>query len=123
MATNYDMERMIARVYPRSMKHIQQLIMDCEHCHDSYGKKNWLGRDKFEKSIDHLFKTIGILAHSIEADGHPIDKSDALSALKEVNSALLLCELAYENWPHAFIFWKDWYAQVVAKARRDGQAP
>lgn len=122
MATDRKMEQMLGLIYPQSMRHLQQLIMDAEGCAKSYGKKSLFGNDKFEPAFDKFMTTVGTCVHALVADGQLLSADDAIAAMDELNSAMGLCESAYSSWPLGFAFWKDWYAQFRSKLKRDGHA-
>jgi hypothetical protein len=119
MATDRKMEQLVGLTYPRSLQHLQQLIMDAETCSKNYGKKSLFGRDKFEPAFDKFMATIGICVHALVVDGHLENPNDPAAALAELNIAMGLCEAMYSSWPLGFSFWNDWYTQFRAKLERD----
>ena len=119
MATNRGVELILEAMYPNSMQHIQQLIMDAEVCAKAYRKRSLFGRDKFEPAVHQFMATLARCVVALAVDGHVNDLDDTESGVDALNEALLMFEDAYGNWPIAFMFWRDYYVQVKSKAARD----
>ena len=119
MATNRNLEMIVETLYPTSMRHIQQLILDSEACAKAYGKKTLFGKDKFEPAIDKFISTIGKCVISLQIDGHVNDTRNAEDGIDTLNYAMKKCEQVYSSWPMGFQFWNDWYAQFRAKIERE----
>jgi hypothetical protein len=119
MATNRSLEMIVAATYPNSMKHLQQLIMDADACAKNYGKKTFLGKDKFQPSFVKFMSTIGICVFALVEDAKLDDPEDAQEAMKALDLALSRCAETYSSWPLAFRFWQDWYLQFKNKLARD----
>ena len=119
MATNRSLEMLLGARYPRSLRHLQQLLMDAEAAAKAYGKKSLFGKDKFEPAFNTFMSSLGKCVVSLGADGHVADLDDAERGVDALNEAMLRCEEAYGNWPMAFQFWRDYYAQFKAKIERD----
>lgn len=109
----------LGAMYPNSMRHLQQLIMDAEACAKAYGKKSLFGRDKFEPAFDAFMSALGKCVVALVIDGHVSDPDDAEAGVDALNEALLMCEEAYGNWPMGFRFWRDYYGQVKSKVERE----
>lgn len=110
MTTNKMLEQVAARMYPRAMRHLQQLIMDAEKCSRTFGKKSLFGADKFEMACEKFNQTMGKCAVALVEDGHLESSEDLDLSMIEINKALGALELAYKNWPVAFDFWRNWYS-------------
>ncbi len=112
MPTDRELEEKLAVTYPRSLARLQQLIMDSEACADSYTK----GGEALDSAIDKLMVTIGECVHGLVEDRQVVDPEILAPAMDVLNLAMWRCELTYgSNWPNAFQFWKDWYAQFHRK--------
>ena len=115
MPTDRDLEQKLIATYPRSLANLQQLIMDSEACADSHSE----GGEIFELAFDKFMETLGYCVHCLVSDEQTADSNDAPEAIKALNLAMWRCELTYGgNWPTAFQFWKDWYAQFSNKLKR-----
>lgn len=110
MATNRDSEAVIGMMFPSSMKHLQQLIMDAESCAKSVGKKSLFGKDKFKPALDKFHQTLAACVMSMENDGHIKDPRNSSESLKQVNWAMQMLKETYSSWPHSFQFWESWYS-------------
>lgn len=119
MATNRSVEIILGAMYPNSMRHLQQLIMDAEDCAKAYGRKSLFGRDKFESAIHEFMSTLAKCVVALVIDGHVSDPDDVESGIDALNEAMLMCEDAYGNWPIGFTFWRNYYSQVKSKAERE----
>ena len=119
MATDREMEKVVGALYPRSMRHLQQLIMDAESCAKAYGKKSIFGKDKFEPAFDSFMGTVGKCVVSLAIDGHIDNPEDAEASMDVLQSAMMKCEAVYSSWPLGFQFWRDWYKQFKAKTQRE----
>lgn len=109
MSTNSTMESIVGAMYPNTMKHLQQLIMDAEGCAKNYGKKSFFGKDKFKPALEKFLETIDHCAHALIMDGIVDNVDDVEAVLIALNTAISFCKSAYGNWPLAFQFWTVWY--------------
>ena len=91
MPTNRDIEAVVGSMYPASMRHLQQLIMDAEGCAKSYGKRTLLGKDKFEPAFDKFMDTLGACVHALAQDGYLDDPKDVEVAMAALNEAFSRC--------------------------------
>lgn len=119
MATNRRLEMVVGAMYPNTMRHLQQLLMDAEACAKAYGKKSLFGKDKFEPAFDTFMSTLGKCVVSLVLDGHVQDPDDAESGVDTLHAAMLRCEEVYGNWPLGFKFWRDYYNQFKTKLDRE----
>ena len=115
MATNRSLEKILIARYPNTIKHLQQLLIDAESCAKNYGKKTWLGKDKFESSFDKFMSTIGLSVYGLIMDGQLDDPENTTEAMAAIDLALSRSQEVYSNWPLAFKFWNDYYSQFQAK--------
>jgi hypothetical protein len=116
VATNRTLEMLVGAAYPKTMRHLQQLIMDSEACAKAYGRKSLFGKDKFEPAFDAFMATLGRCVVSLAQDGHVQDVHDSESGVDALHSAMLRCEQVYGNWSLGFQFWRDYYGQFKLKA-------
>jgi hypothetical protein len=105
------MESMVHRLYPKSMKHLQQLIMDCEGAAKNFGKKTIFGKDKYAPRVEKVMASVGTCLAYLHADGHVTSTRVNQTALDEVNTAMKMLESTYDSWPLAFKFWNDIYPE------------
>ena len=119
MATNRGLEMIVGAMYPKSMRHLQQLIMDADSCSKAYGKKSLFGRDKFDPAFNAFMSTLGKCIVSLVSDGHIEDPDDAEAGVDVLHEAMLKCEEVYGNWPMGFKFWRDYYGQFKTKIERE----
>ena len=119
MATNRGVEMILGAMYPRSMRHLQQLIMDAEACAKTYGKKGLFGRDKFQPAFDAFMVTLGKCIAALVIDGYVNEQDDTETGVDALNAAMLKLEEAYGNWPSGFKFWRDYYSQFKNKIKRE----
>lgn len=110
MVTNHDQEAMIGSMFPRSIRHLQQLIMDAESCAKSIGQKSFFGKDKFKPTVDKFHQTLVTCVQAMAEDGHIKDPHNSSETLKQVDQAMQLLKQTYSSWPLAFEFWDAWYS-------------
>jgi hypothetical protein len=123
MATNRNLEALLGMVYPNTMRHLQQLIMDAEACSKNYGKTTLFGKDKFQPSVDKFMLTVGVCVHSLVEDQQLDDSKNVEAAMKALDKALSMSKETYSSWPLAFEFWNNWYVQFQNKLMRDRSQP
>lgn len=99
-------------MYPHALRHLQQIVMDCERCANSRGKKTFFGADKLEKANDKLVETLMKTQDALALDIPPDRVSDVPKALDEINTGLQLLKSTYPNWPSAFEYWDFWYPEA-----------
>lgn len=112
LGTDREMEVKLASTYPRALAGLQQLIMDAEDCAEAYT----IGEGALDAAIEKFMATIGACVHGLVEDGAATNPDDIGPVMEALNLAMWRCELTYKaNWPTAFQFWKDWYAQFRRK--------
>lgn len=107
MATDKYREIIVGALYPKSMKDLQQLIMDCDACAKNYGKKSWLGADKFQPKFEKFQRTIMTCAFSLVEDGVVSDPGNPSEVLPQIDKAMRMLAETYSSWPEAFSFWRS----------------
>lgn len=110
--TDRPLEVMLVAMYPRSLKHLQQLVMDCERCANSRGKRTLFGADKLEKANRKLLETVKAVHLTLAVDTSPEILSDFVKGLDEINTAVQLLKSTYLNWPAAYEYWNFWYSEA-----------
>lgn len=112
MPTNHELEQKLAATYPHSLARLQQLIIDSEACAASYAK----GGEALNSAIDKFMATVGACVQGLVDDRQAADPENLNPAMEALNLAMWRCHLTYgSNWPTAFQFWRDWYAQFRRK--------
>jgi len=114
MATNRGLEMVLGAMYPTSMRHLQQLLMDAEKCAKSYGRTGLFGRDKFQPAFDEFISTVRRCVVSLAVDGQISDPDDTESGMEALNDAVLKLEDVYGNWTMSFQFWRVYFSQFKA---------
>lgn len=103
-------ERMLSHQYPHSMRHLQQLIMDAERCQQNHGKKGWFGGDKYQPALERFQNTLGRCMVALVDDSKLANLNDPIAAIEAVNTAMGMFQMAYNNWPDGFSFWRAYHA-------------
>lgn len=106
MATNHALELVVGAMYPQSMRHLQQLLMDADACAKNHGKMSWFGRDKFQPRLLQFKRTLLTCAFSLVEDGKLDDPTNPMESIQAINHAMGLLEQTYSSWPLAFQFWR-----------------
>lgn len=110
--TNKPLEAMMTSMYPHALKYLQQIVMDCERCANSRGKRTLFGADKLEKANQKLLGTIKASQSALAADISPAKVDNAVEVLDEINTAIQLFKSTYPNWPAAYEYWSFWYSEA-----------
>jgi hypothetical protein len=113
MTTNRTMELMAGTFYPRSMKHLQQLIMDADACSKCVGKKTLFGKDKFAPKLFAFERTLITCAIALEEDGQLGNSRDSKQSLEAIDKAMGMLAAAYSSWPAAFEFWEAYCSEAL----------
>lgn len=105
VATNKNIEMIAATIYPKSMRHLQQLLMDADECAKNYGKKGIFGGDKFQPKFEAFQRTVLTCAFALTEDNALSDPTDVQQSIAAIDKALNMLSQAYSSWPLAFEFW------------------
>ena len=110
--TNRSAELVLAAVYGDSTKQLLDLVMAAEKAFDDYGKTSIFGRDKGKEAEEKF--TTGLI-HAIlalERVGKIKNSKDAEESFTALQNAMTLVRQAYPNWPRAYKYWDNFYAQT-----------
>lgn len=113
--TNHSAALVLNAVYGPAMKQLLDLVMAAEKAFDDYGKISIFGKDK-GKAAEQKFTTA--LVHAILAlvrIGKLHDSKDAEQSFTALQNAMSLIREAYPNWPRAYRYWDDFYAETYNK--------
>ena len=110
--TDRSAELVLNALYGDATKHLLDLVMAAERAFDDYGKRSLLGRDKGEEAKRRFTAALVQAILSLERIGKIRDSKDAEQSFTALHNAITLVRAAYPNWPRAYKYWDDFYAET-----------
>lgn len=108
-------ERILIAFYgEKGTGEIQRLVMACEAAYNNLGKRSFFGRDKGAEAVDKMNMALVRVIFALDEVGKT-DKNNAKQSLTEVNKAMEWARKAWPNWPKAYKYWDDFYADICEK--------
>lgn len=107
-------ERILIAFYgEKGTGEIQRLVMACEAAYNNLGKRSFFGRDKGAEAKDKMNMALVRVIIALAEVGKT-DKNNAKQSFTEVNKAMEWARRAWPNWPKAYKFWDEFYADICA---------
>lgn len=110
--TNRSAELVLQAIYGDATKQLLDLVMAAEKAFDDYGKRSLFGRDK-GKEAEQKFTVAFVQAiFALERIGKIRNSKNAEESFTALQNAMTLIKDAYPNWPRAYKYWDNFYADT-----------
>ena len=110
--TNRSAELVLQAVYGESTKQLLDLVMAAEKAFNDYGKKSIFGKDKGEEAQQKFTAALIHAILALERIGKIRDARNAEESFTALQNAMTLIKDAYPNWPRAYRYWDNFYADT-----------
>lgn len=110
--TNRAAELVLQAVYGDSIKQLLDLVMAAEKAFDDYGKKSIFGRDKGKEAEQKFTAALIHAILALERIGKIRNSKNAGESFTALQNAMTLIKDAYPNWPRAYKYWDNFYADT-----------
>ena len=110
--TNCAAELVLQAVYGDAAKQLLDLVMAAENAFDNYGKKSIFGKDKGREAEQKFTAALMLAIRALEHIGKIRDSKNAEESFVALQNAMTLVREAYPNWPRAYKYWDNFYADT-----------
>lgn len=86
--------------------------MAAEKAFDDYGKKSLFGKDKGKAAEEKFTMALVQAILALERVGKIRDSKSAEESFTALQNAMILIKDAYPNWPRAYKYWDNFYADT-----------
>ena len=110
--TNCAAELVLQAVYQDATKQLLDLVLAAEKAFDDYGKKSIFGKDKGKEAEQKFTAALALAVIALERIGKIRDSKNAEESFTSLQNAMTLVKDAYPNWPRAYKYWDNFYADT-----------
>ena len=86
--------------------------MAAEKAFDDYGKKSIFGKDKGKEAEQKFTAALVLAILALEHIGKIRDSKNAEESFTALQNAMAIVRDAYPNWPRAYKYWDNFYADT-----------
>ncbi len=110
--TNRSAELVLQAVYGDATKQLLDLVMAAEKAFDDFGKRSIFGKDKGKEAEQKFTAALVHAILALDRIGKIHDSKNAEESFTALQSAMTLIRDAYPNWPRAYKYWDNFYADT-----------
>lgn len=110
--TNRTNELILQAVYGDTTKQLLDLVMAAEKAFDDYGKRSIFGKDKGKEAEQKFTAALIHAILALERIGKISDSKNAEESFTALQNAITLIRETYPNWPRAYKYWDNFYADT-----------
>jgi hypothetical protein len=102
----FELERRVfGAAYGSATREITDLVMAAEAALNNFGKRSILGADKGREAEQNFRRKVVMAAIALQRVGLIKDASDPTQSLPALNEAMKMAQMAFPNWPRAYVYW------------------